>query len=1066
MSPQEKVVGLYALESQLRLKGFSIINVAADGNCLFRSISLGLFGRQEDHKKIRLSVCDFISAHAEMFSPFLEGESVPRYASRMRRDGEWGGEPELQAASHIFRISFIIHQFMRDPLEINNPSTEGSSNIIQLYYIDRHYGVVVQRRFSSKESRVTWNASVRKAVLPQISAKHTVHPLLESVLSSKKATSRNLQGSIRLYNTTPRRATAIIRDGSGTTPVGCLLTLQFTDTGFGGRVQPLGYLSPSDAEAITAGIQESLTMLFSYSASATGWTEGVMYDVCKAAVLEIKSMLRRFLGDSLVPKTPRFSPDPQLQSQAWKFGEAWQTKRFQSWLQVETVVESSFLTAIADVENKASASHNLPLEDLRPLLSRHSWQMEDLTKEEVQSVTDATKLGHVGSAECIGCLGDEGDCGGLHLLECGHAMCADCWPQYINARIEGGDVNIRCPGGGCPRHVDEGTISWHLPCKTFFRLRSRQLDSVVTKRVGARFCPGTHCNRVAVYPIAAQAYPDLVARGLFAVSCGCGVRPWCLGCGERAHIPLTCDEAREFRYQALVNVDMFRSASTLVVFVKPCPHCGALIEKNGGCNYMWCSRCHGSFCYGCGKPFNDHRTCVKRDFTAIELRDHTSFNTIRASSALKYQRVHTACMRTAAVLRQRAGRSLSCTRRKSSGEEGRLNQRLNLAALLGDAAMLLSFYPLDKGTVRDARVEAQIELETALEKLMENLSSPIRKSVPFRSRMIPGDKPDFTFLQYNAFLRYLESDKHDCDAQYHEGVKSLERHLTQIAAAYIRFHYGACTEEGGNETVSHTWWTLLQVVRRHSGHKAVDQLYALYLRDHPYSRHPRKRLPRRCRDTPYLPSALTLAYFGSDTADAADCISEHTGSHVSSTESSLSSCGNTTDDGFVDVVADLPASSPHCSALSSTLSNVVVNRSTQDKESTEMIFSDRVGDVDALVDSIDSPLYVSPEDDPFAPTCSLCKSDSGQCWGTGRCFQLRFRSPTNVYRKSMVSSTDFWLDRPLQPLHVPKRYAFCDTYRQQRRKQCGPWKRDRRAARLEKEHARHCEEMSLQFNAP
>jgi hypothetical protein len=31
-----------------------------------------------------------------------------------------------------------------------------------------------------------------------------------------------------------------------------------------------------------------------------------------------------------------------------------------------------------------------------------------------------------------------------------------------------------------------------------------------------------------------------------------------------------------------------------------CPGCGALCEKDGGCNRMYCVRCHSCFCWICG----------------------------------------------------------------------------------------------------------------------------------------------------------------------------------------------------------------------------------------------------------------------------------------------------------------------------------------------------------------------------------------------------------------------------------------------------------------------------------
>ena len=39
------------------------------------------------------------------------------------------------------------------------------------------------------------------------------------------------------------------------------------------------------------------------------------------------------------------------------------------------------------------------------------------------------------------------------------------------------------------------------------------------------------------------------------------------------------------------------SESWLTKNTKPCSSCGAPIQRNGGCNHMTCSRCHGHFCW-------------------------------------------------------------------------------------------------------------------------------------------------------------------------------------------------------------------------------------------------------------------------------------------------------------------------------------------------------------------------------------------------------------------------------------------------------------------------------------
>ena len=55
---------------------------------------------------------------------------------------------------------------------------------------------------------------------------------------------------------------------------------------------------------------------------------------------------------------------------------------------------------------------------------------------------------------------------------------------------------------------------------------------------------------------------------------------------------------------------------------RPCPKCKTRIEKNGGCNYVQCSRCGFAFCWVCGddwKTHGDHFVCNKFDGKAASV---------------------------------------------------------------------------------------------------------------------------------------------------------------------------------------------------------------------------------------------------------------------------------------------------------------------------------------------------------------------------------------------------------------------------------------------------------------
>lgn len=60
-------------------------------------------------------IVDFIQREGTLFQPFLatdgaSGETLGQYCARMRREGEWGGNPELYAAAKLFNIHVVVHQ--------------------------------------------------------------------------------------------------------------------------------------------------------------------------------------------------------------------------------------------------------------------------------------------------------------------------------------------------------------------------------------------------------------------------------------------------------------------------------------------------------------------------------------------------------------------------------------------------------------------------------------------------------------------------------------------------------------------------------------------------------------------------------------------------------------------------------------------------------------------------------------------------------------------------------------------------------------------------------------------
>ncbi|KAJ1976536.1 2-oxoglutarate dehydrogenase E1 component [Dimargaris verticillata] len=116
-------------------------DVEGDGNCMFRALSDQHSGDPCNHAKYRQAVCQYMAAHPDDFTPFMEyGEPFDRYLARMRQSGTFGGNLELVAFARHYQVDIKVYHInggiwrirysplpMPSPLEdANNDSDEAA----------------------------------------------------------------------------------------------------------------------------------------------------------------------------------------------------------------------------------------------------------------------------------------------------------------------------------------------------------------------------------------------------------------------------------------------------------------------------------------------------------------------------------------------------------------------------------------------------------------------------------------------------------------------------------------------------------------------------------------------------------------------------------------------------------------------------------------------------------------------------------------------------------------------------------------------------------------------------
>lgn len=131
---------------ELKKRGLEIQEQEGDGNCLFRAVSLQVYGDPSMHSQVRNQCLDFMERDKEHFAQFIPDEDFDSYIQRKRQDGVHGNNPEIQAISELFNrpIEVFSPDSGATPLNIFHAEYKTDDAPIRLSYHDgNHYNAVV-----------------------------------------------------------------------------------------------------------------------------------------------------------------------------------------------------------------------------------------------------------------------------------------------------------------------------------------------------------------------------------------------------------------------------------------------------------------------------------------------------------------------------------------------------------------------------------------------------------------------------------------------------------------------------------------------------------------------------------------------------------------------------------------------------------------------------------------------------------------------------------------------------------------------------------------------------------
>ena len=194
--------------------------------------------------------------------------------------------------------------------------------------------------------------------------------------------------------------------------------------------------------------------------------------------------------------------------------------------------------------------------------------------------------------------------------ECVLEYCHNCLSEWIVTEIKTNNLNadfkVRCPNQGCKKPYTLETYIKFLSLNSSEDLKDiceAALTHYSHHARDVRKCPNGECSNFGVIPL--KACKD-------SLKCDQCATEW----REALNYSTSEIVIKNLKGMLALNSEAF-SILHNVVFEEPCPSCGVLIQKNGGCKHMVCGKCRHEFCWLCLGPYfgyvhSDNRYCPLR----------------------------------------------------------------------------------------------------------------------------------------------------------------------------------------------------------------------------------------------------------------------------------------------------------------------------------------------------------------------------------------------------------------------------------------------------------------------
>lgn len=146
---EDPIINQFVRVLRTHKPSLEMVEMEGDGNCLFRAISLQVYGDQGMHAEVRKNCLDFMARDIDHFQDFVADEGFHEYIARKRQMGVHGNHTEIQAMSELYNRSIEVFLPPKgiEPINIFHEEYYKNNDAdppIRLCYMDgNHYNAII-----------------------------------------------------------------------------------------------------------------------------------------------------------------------------------------------------------------------------------------------------------------------------------------------------------------------------------------------------------------------------------------------------------------------------------------------------------------------------------------------------------------------------------------------------------------------------------------------------------------------------------------------------------------------------------------------------------------------------------------------------------------------------------------------------------------------------------------------------------------------------------------------------------------------------------------------------------